>query len=128
MHSIIIIIIIIIIMQLGIIAIIKSISLEGIVTFFNCLSFSVNLGTLGYKSVLIRSLLTFIWHTLLGIWMMMLVCSDSIVTSIMKLKNEVGTGGPKSIDCRDNHVYYTSLCLLFLIIMCLLMVIHWCYP
>ena len=32
--------------------------------------------------------------------------------------------------CRDNHVHYTSLRLLFSIIMCLLTVhvIHWCYP
>ena len=30
--------------------------------------------------------------------------------------------------CRDNHIHYTSLCLLFSIIMLLLMVTHWCYP
>ena len=38
-----------------------------------------------------------------------------IITSIktMKLKGEVGMGGPKSTQtisvCRDNHVHYTSL-------------------
>ena len=36
----------------------------------------------------------------------------------MKLKDEVGMGGPKSTQikqeiCRDNHVHYTSLHLLF---------------
>ena len=30
--------------------------------------------------------------------------------------------------CRDNHIHYTSLRLVFSIIMCLLMVTHWCYP
>ena len=30
--------------------------------------------------------------------------------------------------CRDNHIHYTSLRLLFSIIMHLLMATHWCHP
>ena len=46
------------------------------------------------------------------------------------MKDEVGMERPKSTQnkiCRDNHIHYTSLRLLFSIIMCLLMVIRWCY-
>ena len=48
----------------------------------------------------------------------------------MKLKDKVGMGGPKGTNkiCRDNHVHFASLRLLFSIIMCLLTVIRWCYP
>ena len=53
--------------------------MEGLAACFSCLSFSVNLRTLSYKSVLIRSLLTFTWYTFLGIWMTILVCSNSII-------------------------------------------------
>ena len=39
----------------------------------------------------------------------------------IKLKDEVGMAVPKSRDLWDNHIHYTSLCLLFSII-----IIYWC--
>ena len=49
----------------------------------------------------------------------------------MKLKDEVGVAArvKKCTNkiCRDNHIHYTSLRLLFSIIMSVLMVTHWCY-